>query len=97
MRLDTPSVRDLGRTQPIANQERHRVASRSSLPGLQPLSDSVAVAVDIGTLPLAIEPAFDPSRVAAIQAAIRDGTYPLQPARTASAMIAAKPLLSIGR
>lgn len=50
---------------------------------------SAGVAVEIAT-PVSNAPPVDQDRVAEVRSALRDGTYPLVPAKIADAMIAAQ-------
>ena len=96
MRLDTPRLRDNGGTQPTGSTELLRNLPDSSSTGARPHPNGVIVTIGaVVPTPFSGEPSIDTARVAAIQAAIRDGSYMLEPARAASAMIASKLLLSV--
>ena len=54
------------------------------------------VAVELAPLVDAGEPPVDTDRVSEIRAALKDGTYPILPARIADAMIAARIAMGLG-
>lgn len=80
---------------PVPNADRAK--GKAAADGNAPLSDppaagsakSAGVAVEI-TAPVKNGPPIDADRVAEIRNALRDGTYPLVPAKIADAMIAAQ-------
>jgi len=75
-------------------------AIRASPYGASPERKPAAVpdaAVEIEAAALAAAPPVDADRVAAIRAALADGSYPLVPTRIADAMIAAGLRLSLGQ
>jgi negative regulator of flagellin synthesis FlgM len=78
---------------PAADRAKARPASDGSAPSAGGSSaGSVAssgVAVEISA-PVESGPPVDTDRVAEIRSALRDGTYPLVPAKIADAMIAAQ-------
>lgn len=78
---------------PAADRAKARPAPDGSAPGADGRSDASAsangVAVEI-TAPAQSGPPVDTDRVAEIRSALRDGTYPLVPAKIADAMIAAQ-------
>ncbi|WP_299308761.1 flagellar biosynthesis anti-sigma factor FlgM [uncultured Croceicoccus sp.] len=84
-RTGAVSARDMGQKSVSAQAEVAR-----SLP--QGRND--AVRVETSATPTTGAP-FDADRVSIIRNALRDGTYPIQPAKIADAMIAGRLLLSI--
>ena len=78
---------------PAADRAKARPAPDGGAPVADGRSESSAsangVAVEI-TAPAQSGPPVDTDRVAEIRSALRDGTYPLVPAKIADAMIAAQ-------
>ena len=74
------------RTQIDARARPATVASTSSVSG---------ISVEISDASEAISPPVDAERVAQIRDALRDGSYPLVPAKIVDAMIAAQVSLSL--
>ncbi|MEM7665606.1 MAG: flagellar biosynthesis anti-sigma factor FlgM [Pseudomonadota bacterium] len=65
-----------------------RAASRS--PAAGGAAEKPGVSIEVGAAVAAGEPPVDTDRVAEIRNALRDGSYPLVPAKIADAMIAAR-------
>ncbi len=80
---------------PIAPVRAMRASPYPATPGREPAAEPEP-AVRIETSALAVAPPVDADRVAAIRAALADGSYPLVPTRIADAMIAAGLQLSLG-
>lgn len=82
----------IGRIDPV---RALRAGPHGTPPERKPAAEPDA-AVRIEAETLATTPPVDAERVAAIRAALTDGTYPLNPAKVADAMIAAGLRLSLG-
>ncbi|MFN4112574.1 MAG: flagellar biosynthesis anti-sigma factor FlgM [Sphingomonadaceae bacterium] len=68
----------------------HSSNQREAFPRTEPRPVSPGVSVEVLVGADARTPPVDQDRVAEIRAALRDGSYPLVPARIADAMIAAR-------
>lgn len=102
MRLDTPPLRDLARPPEATRTERlggFAAASPSPAPpaSAKPGPGAVSVVMCANDVPLLTSAPVDAEQVAAIRAALSKGSYVLDPAKTAAALIAAKPLLSVAQ
>ncbi|MCX9148144.1 flagellar biosynthesis anti-sigma factor FlgM [Erythrobacter sp. WG] len=73
--------------------ERAQVETRAAAPTAA--SGTPGISLEVAAASATPSPPVDAERVAAIRAALRDGSYPLVPTRIADAMIAAQVSLSI--
>lgn len=80
-------------TLPAPTQDRASVGAQSGKPAASAAS-SDAVRVETGPATRFDEAPVDAERVGQIRAALKDGTYPILPARIADAMVAARLMLS---
>jgi negative regulator of flagellin synthesis FlgM len=77
----------------LATSDRPRVDTRAvSAP---PRGPGAGISVELSASPEAAAPPVDAERVQQIRAALRDGSYPLLPAKIVDAMIAAQVSLSL--
>lgn len=83
---------------PVRSTSRDQVADRSGTGARAPERDvDQGVAVQTQARVSAGPPPVDADRVAQIRTALRDGSYPILPARITDAMIAARLMLSNGQ
>lgn len=78
-----------------AGREANTQPATANPAGRGPAPDRAAVRVELAGNPDLRQIPVDADRVAEIRGALQDGSYPLVPARTADAMIAARMLLVI--
>lgn len=78
----------------LATSDRAQIEARSSaaMPGKTP---AAGISVEVSAASDAATPPVDAERVRDIRNALRDGSYPLLPAKIADAMIAAQVSLSL--
>ncbi|MEM6474904.1 MAG: flagellar biosynthesis anti-sigma factor FlgM [Pseudomonadota bacterium] len=76
----------------LSESDRAQVETRSpaSVTSTPAQANRPGVAIEVGDAVNASQPPVDDNRVAEIREALRDGTYPLVPAKIADAMIAAR-------
>ena len=86
-----------GRAHPAELVGRHaRPRPAAAAPALGPtVTAAPGVSLEVSTASEAPTPPVDAERVSQIKAALKDGSYPLVPARIADAMIAAQVSLSL--
>ena len=87
---------EIGPIAPVRAMRASPFAGSSAEAGAPAPELSQQPALKIETSALAAAPPVDADRVAAIRAALADGSYPLVPTRIADAMIAAGLQLSLG-
>ena len=76
----------------LSESDRAALDARSAprSPAAGSTAEKPGVSIEVGTAVSAAEPPVDSDRVAQIRDALRDGSYPLVPAKIADAMIAAR-------
>lgn len=81
---------------PQARDGQAAAASRSASLAEPTVPAADGIHVELGTATLAGEPTIDLARVQEIRQALREGSYPIMPARIADALIAARLILGYG-
>ncbi|WP_239805195.1 flagellar biosynthesis anti-sigma factor FlgM [Croceicoccus hydrothermalis] len=94
--FDISAVNSSARTGAVSARDMGQASAPALSDGAKPVAAARndAVRVETSATPTNGAP-FDADRVSAIRNALRDGTYPIQPAKIADAMIAGRLLLSI--
>lgn len=95
--VELSKLAGISAARPVATGERAPVEARAATPspGTAPAAGGVSLEVSSAAAAKAAAPPVDAERVQQIRAALRDGSYPLVPARIVDAMIAAQVSLSL--
>ncbi len=78
-----------------ATSDRAQIEARPRPAASAPSNAAAGISLEVSSAPETISPPVDAERVAQIRSALRDGSYPLVPAKIVDAMIAAQVSLSL--
>ncbi len=79
----------------LSSSDRAQIEARPRSPATGSVSASSGISVEVTSATEAPSPPVDAERVSQIREALRDGSYPLVPAKIVDAMIAAQVSLSL--
>lgn len=96
--IELSKLQAIGSARALSESDRAQTGKPAARPESGAASTaSPGVALEIGASIDATQPPVDADRVSEIREALRDGTYPLVPARIADAMIAARVGFTLGK
>ena len=87
--VELSKLQGIAAARAVATSERARIETRAAAPRSS-AAPAPGVSVEIGDAASAASAPVDAERVREIRAALKDGTYPLVPAKIVDAMIAAQ-------